>query len=214
MNTPLHFFLLCQSCHSFRNVGLSFGGRILGLIKSAYHGWLSMMTSSEDPFSVLPRAPTTSKPPLIMPKVKQPNSSKIRGILHEYASEFTSTPKGELVCKFCVCLENSDKRFMVEAHRRSAKHKQSSFHETESSQTFLKHAKPDFADELLFVSFQQNKLISLFSNTVYQARNQGGHLGICPPEIFKTLHSNFDICRNFQRIKMKFFILIVFKKSD
>jgi len=33
------------------------------------------------------------------------------------------------------------------------------------SQTFLKH---DFADKLLFVSFQQNKLISLFSNTVYE----------------------------------------------
>jgi len=26
---------------------LSFGGRILGVIKSAYNGWLSMMTSSE-----------------------------------------------------------------------------------------------------------------------------------------------------------------------
>ena len=38
----------------------------------------------------------------------------------------------------------------------------------------------------------------------------GGHL---PPEIFKALHSNFDICRNFQRIKMKFFILMFFKKS-
>ena len=32
-------------------------------------------------------------------------------------------------------------------------------------------------------------------------------------EIFKTLHSNFDICRNFQRIKMKFYILIILKKS-
>jgi len=49
MNTLLHFLLLCQSCRSLRNVGLSFGGRILGLIKSAYHGWLSMMTSSEAP---------------------------------------------------------------------------------------------------------------------------------------------------------------------
>ena len=37
--------------------------------------------------------------------------------------------------------------------------------------------------------------------------------GICPPNIFKTLHSNFDIYRNFQRIKMKFYILIIFKKS-
>jgi len=46
MNTPLHFLLLlCQSCRSLRNV--SFGGPILGLIKSAYHGWLNMMASSE-----------------------------------------------------------------------------------------------------------------------------------------------------------------------
>jgi len=33
------------------------GGRSLGLIKSNYHGWLSMMTSSEGPFLVLPQAP-------------------------------------------------------------------------------------------------------------------------------------------------------------
>jgi len=36
-----------------------------------------------------------------MPKVKQPNSSKVRNILHEYASEFTSTPKAAaLASKF------------------------------------------------------------------------------------------------------------------
>ena len=33
--------------------------------------------------------------------------------------------------------------------------------------------------------------------------------GICPPEIFKTLHSNFDISRNFQIIELKFCILII-----
>jgi len=40
---------------------------------------------------------------------------------------------------------------------------------------------------------------------VCQARNWG----ICPSENLKTLLSNFDICRQFQRIKMKFYILIV-----
>ena len=104
-----------------------------------------------------------------MPKVKQPNSLKVRSILHEYVSEFTSTPKGEIFCKFCDCLESeSDKRFMVEAHRRSARHQRGSFHKIESSQTFLKHAIPHFADKLLFVSNQQNKFIGLFSNTVYE----------------------------------------------
>jgi len=37
---------------------------------------------------------------------------------------------------------------------------------------------------------------------INQARNRGGAFG--PPEIFKTFHRNFDIRRNFQRIKMKF----------
>jgi len=36
------------------------------------------------------------------------------------------------------------------------------FTKLEVSQTFLKHVSPDFADKLLFVSFQQNKPIGLF----------------------------------------------------
>jgi len=62
MNTLLRFLLLlCQSCHSLRNESL--GGRILGLIKSSHHGWLSIMTSSKGlPFVVLPRAPPNPKP--------------------------------------------------------------------------------------------------------------------------------------------------------
>jgi len=58
----------------------------------------------------------------VMSEVQQQNSSKVRSILHEYASDFTSTPKGEIFCKFCDCLVKSDKRFMVEAHRRNVKH--------------------------------------------------------------------------------------------
>ena len=62
MNTLLHFLLLCQSCRSLRNVSLI--GCILGLIKSAYHGWLSMMTSSEGPHFSLASGPPTLNPPL------------------------------------------------------------------------------------------------------------------------------------------------------
>ena len=41
MNTILHFLLLCQSCRSLKNVGLSFGGHILGLIKVVITvGWV------------------------------------------------------------------------------------------------------------------------------------------------------------------------------
>jgi len=42
---------------------------------------------------------------------------------------------------------------------------------------------------------------------------KGRHLGHLPPtEIFKTLHSIFDICRNFQIIKLKYCILIILRK--
>ena len=58
----------------------------------------------------------------------------------------------------------------MEAHHRSAKHQCDSFHETESEPDIFEtcYRLPDFADKLLFVSFQQNKPISLFSNTVYE----------------------------------------------
>jgi len=37
--------------------------------------------------------------------------------------------------------------------------------------------------------------------------------GAFDPQNFEALHSNFDFCRNFQRIKVKIYILIIFKKS-
>ena len=47
----------------------------------------------------------------------------------------------------------------------------------------------------------------------FQAGAQPGG-DICPTlEYFKTLLSNFEICRNVQRIKMKVYSLIIFKKS-
>jgi len=52
-------------------------------------------------------------------------------------------------------------------------------------------------------------------HTQKPARNQGGeNLGISPQKIFKTLHCNFDICRNFHKIKMKFCILVLYKKPS
>ena len=61
MNTLLHFLiLLCQSCRSLRNESL--GGRILSLIKSSHHGWLSIMTSSEGPLFSLASGPPNPKP--------------------------------------------------------------------------------------------------------------------------------------------------------
>jgi len=46
--------------------------------------------------------------------------------------------------------------------------------------------------------------------SVAGAQPGGGAFSLA--ENFKTLHSNFDICRNFQRKIMKFSILIIFKK--
>ena len=56
MNT----LLLCPSYRSLRNV--SFGGRIPRLIKSAYHGRVNMMTSSEGPHFNLASPPSNLKP--------------------------------------------------------------------------------------------------------------------------------------------------------
>jgi len=59
------------------------------------------------------------------------------------------------------------------------------------------------------------KLESYSTKTVTIRRATGGGAfgAFAPPEIFKILHGNFDINRNFQRIKKKFCILISFKKS-
>jgi len=60
MNTRLHFLLLLfQLCRSLRNI--PFGARILGK-SSDYHGWLSMMTSSEGPLFSLASGPPNPKP--------------------------------------------------------------------------------------------------------------------------------------------------------
>jgi len=62
--------------------------------------------------------------------------------------------------------------------------------------------------------FVQNLLIpkSVARHLDTSAQPGGGAFGAFPPpEIFKTLHSNFDICRSFQRIKMKFYILMILR---
>jgi len=94
-----------------------------------------------------------------MPEVIQTNSSKVQSIHHECASEFTATPKGDLFCKFCCCSVKSDKSFMVDAHLRCAKHQQGSFHETKSSQTFLKHALQILQINYFLFHFNRKKTI-------------------------------------------------------
>ena len=68
--------------------------------------------------------------------------------MHEYASEFTSTPKGELFCKVCDCIVKCNKKFMVYSHRCSAKHQRGFLHEKTSTQTFLKTPILGFAEKV------------------------------------------------------------------
>jgi len=87
-----------------------------------------------------------------MPKVKQPNSWKVQRVLYEYASEFASTPKGELFCKFAKWKVTKGSWWKHITTVQSIN--EVGFMKLKVSQTFLKHAMPDFADKLLFVSFQ------------------------------------------------------------
>jgi len=62
----------------------------------------------------------------------------------------------------------SDKRF-VEAHLRSAKHQRVSFIKLKVARHFQNMLYQNlYIWQLRFVSFQQNKLLCLFSNTVYE----------------------------------------------
>ena len=102
-----------------------------------------------------------------MPKVKQSYSSKVHSILHKYASEFTSTPKGELFCKVCDCIVKCDKKFMVDSHCGSAKHQRGFLHEKATTQTFLKTPMPDFAEKIMKAFLAPLHIIALHHCTKF-----------------------------------------------
>jgi len=54
-------------------------------------------------------------------------------------------------------------------------------------------------------NMKQLRIFTTVSNRA-GAQSGGWAFGHLPTPNFKTLHSNFDICRNFQRIKMKFLV--------
>ena len=86
-----------------------------------------------------------------------------------------------------------------------------------------KSVNPIFSSR--FAAFDNRLWQLLRLNWIFEFVDESGSINSClctvlrratrgefaPPEIFKTLHSKFDICSNFQRIKMKFYILIIFK---
>ena len=87
----------------------------------------------------------------MMPKVKASSASKIKSILQDFPGEFIQSPSNELYCNFCSCAVSFDKRFLVDSHRKTAKHKNALDSRVElqiphTSQTFLRKDNSDFAE--------------------------------------------------------------------
>ena len=84
-----------------------------------------------------------------MPKIKSSYPSQVKAVVNEHAFEFKSAPIGELYCKLCDCIVRCEKKFMVELHRQSVKHQNGlKLAETSTSQTFIKHPVPNFAEKV------------------------------------------------------------------
>jgi len=113
MNTLMNFLLLlCQSCRSLRNV--SFGGRILALIKCACHSWLTIMDvirgapyftlASSLPTLNLPLSVGTSFSATLRPTSQRCTESEIFDFDSTPASaEYTLTPlRLQTIFKFWI----------------------------------------------------------------------------------------------------------------
>ena len=57
-----------------------------------------------------------------MPKIKVSDGRKVRSIIKDF-KEFTVTPKDELYCLPCCCIVKLEKRFFVEQHAATLKHR-------------------------------------------------------------------------------------------
>ena len=65
---------------------------------------------------------------------------KAKRYVNQFPKEFTSNPQNELFCQLCATIVKCDKRFHVEQHRQTAKHKRKVEPEqpqTSNSQSFL-----------------------------------------------------------------------------
>ncbi|PNF18950.1 hypothetical protein B7P43_G14910 [Cryptotermes secundus] len=58
-----------------------------------------------------------------MPKVKCSNSMKLRGFIKEFGDKYFSTDGEILFCKMCEVKVTADKRFTVQQHCNTAKHR-------------------------------------------------------------------------------------------
>ena len=86
-----------------------------------------------------------------MPKFKQSNLSKINSIIARFPTEFSKTPAPELFCNICNCVVKCDKQFLVDSHRKTAKHQKqlpSSSSQPPQSQSFIQFGRKDFTESV------------------------------------------------------------------
>lgn len=87
-----------------------------------------------------------------MPKVRVSLSNKAHLYARESPTEFRVNPSGDLFCIFCCQTVNCDKRFRVESHQSSAKHKKlvlANAQNKKPQQSFLPSLKKDFKSKLV-----------------------------------------------------------------
>ena len=105
-----------------------------------------------------------------MPPIR--NNNKARIYEKEFVSEFRVNSNNELYCLLCCQTVNCEKRFRVESHRNSLKHRKllSAAADTKKAQTFLPSLKKDFTRKLVqrkdrpFLSANVNKYLCLHYN--------------------------------------------------
>ena len=72
-------------------------------------------------FILLPRF--VNKKQSTMPKEAQSSLSQVRGHVARHPKEFTASTRGELFCTLCSTVVSHDRKFSVDKHRQSAKHR-------------------------------------------------------------------------------------------
>ena len=81
-----------------------------------------------------------------MPKVKTTYAYKIQLIVLEFPDEFMESINNQLCCNLCNCAVSCYKRFLVDSHRNTSKHRKALGSRSEilisqTSQTFLRSSK-------------------------------------------------------------------------
>lgn len=77
-----------------------------------------------------------------MPKSSQTDIAKASSWVKLYPSEFSLNPRSQLWCKKCLCIVNSSRRFFVDSHRNTNKHK--NLQNSKQSQSLIIPTKRNF----------------------------------------------------------------------